>query len=133
VVDDVDDEWAVMMRSCPAQAGELRFEQSPDLFVAEIARAQTFDRRGDDRLTGAERVRGVLRASRARHERACAVPQLDHAFVFELAIRFRNGVRVDDELLRERADARQLLTLAERAGLDGVLDLLHQLKVNGRA
>jgi hypothetical protein len=54
---------SVMMRSCPAQAGELRFEQSPDLLVAEIARAQTFDRRGEDRLSGAERVRGRMPGS----------------------------------------------------------------------
>ena len=65
-----------------------------------------------------------------RHERAGAVPQLDDAFVLELSIRFRDGIGVDHELLRQRPDSRQLIARPQRAGFDGVLHLLHQLEVN---
>ena len=66
-------------------------------------------------------------------ERAGAVAQLDDALVLELAVGLGDGVRVDHELLRERADARQLLARAQRAGFDAVLHLLHQLEVDGHA
>ena len=58
----------------------------------------------------APRVRG--------DERAGAVPQLDDAFVLELAVGLGDGVRVDHELLRQRPDAGQLLARPQRAGFD---------------
>ena len=61
------------------------------------------------------------------------MPQLDDTFVFELAIDLGDGVRIDHELLRERSDAGQLFTRAQGAGFDGVLDLLHELQVDGYA
>ena len=69
----------------------------------------------------------------AGDERAGAVAQLDDAFVLELAVGLGDGVRVDHELLRQRPDAGQLLARPQRAGLDGVLHLLHQLEVDGHA
>jgi len=86
-----------------------------------------------DRLAGTERVGQLLRAPVVRHERAGAVAQLDHAFVLQLAVRLGHGVRVDHQLLGQRADPRQLLARAQRAGFDAVLHLLHDLEVDGHA
>src|SRR5262245_29843429 len=115
------------------QPGELRLEQPADLVLGHAAVAQPFDGGGDDRLRGAKLVGGFLRARVRRHEGAGAVPQLDHALVLELAVCLGDRVGVDDELFRQRPDARQLLAGPERAGLDGVLHLLHQLEVDGNA
>src|SRR5689334_9692358 len=102
---------SVTVRSCSVQSRELRFEQPPNFFVAELARAQPFDRRGDDRLTGAQRFRELPRSRRARDEGSRTVAQLDDSLVLELSIRFRHGVGVDDQPLGERPDSGQLLTL----------------------
>src|SRR2546428_6309078 len=115
------------------QAGELRLEQPADLVLGDAALAQPLDGGGDDGLRGAQLVGGFLRARARGDERAGAVAQLDYALVLELAVRLRDRVRVDDELFRQRPDARQLLARAQRAGLDGVLHLLHQLEVDGDA
>ena len=85
------------------------------------------------RLPGAKLVGQLLRPRVAGDERAGAVAQLDDAFVLELAVGLGHGVRVDHELLRQRADAGQLLARPQRAGFDGVLHLLHQLEVDGNA
>jgi hypothetical protein len=61
------------------------------------------------------------------------VPQVDHACVVKLAIGLGDGVGVDDQLLRERADTGQLLARAHGAGFDAVLHLLHQLQVDRHA
>src|SRR5215475_8346054 len=90
-------------------AGELGLEQSPDLVVAQAARAQPLDGRRDQRLAGAQVVGRLLGARAGGDERAGAVTQLDHALVLELAIGLGHGVGIDHELLRQWADARQLL------------------------
>src|SRR5262245_16206800 len=115
------------------ESRELRLEQPPDLVLGDAALAQPHDRGGDDRLRGAELVGGFPRTRVRRDERAGAVAQLDHALVLELAVCLRDRVRIDDELFRQRPDARQLLARAQRAGFDGVLHLLHQLEVDGDA
>ena len=70
---------------------------------------------------------------RSGDEGAGAVAQLDHAFVFELAVGLGDGVGIDHELLRQRPDARQLFARPQRAGFDAVLHLLHQLEVDRHA
>ena len=59
------------------------------------------------------------------------MPQLDDAFVLQLAVGLGHRVRVDHELLGQRADAGQLLAGTEGARFDAVLHLLHQLEVDG--
>src|SRR2546425_9380113 len=121
------------MPASPGQPCQLRFEQPPNLLVGEAARTEPLYRGRDDRLAGAKRVGRLLRPRIPRDERAGAMTQLDDAFVLELAIGLRHRVRIDHELLRQRPDPGQLLARAERAGLDAMLHLLHQLQVDGNA
>src|SRR6266542_4875088 len=118
------------VRSCSAQSRKLRLEQSSDLLVAHTPRAQPLDRRRDDGLPRTKLLGQLFSAGVRRHERAGAVPELDEAFVLQLAVGLGDGVRVDDEVLGKRTYPRQLFARSQRAGLDGVLHLLHQLEVN---
>src|SRR6185503_6272091 len=114
-----------------AESRELRLEQAADLVFAQTTRAQLADGFRDERLRAAKFLgTALLRARRVGHECAGTLPELDHAFALELAIRLRHRVGVDHELLGERPNARQLLAGAQRSGLDGVLHLLHELEIN---
>jgi hypothetical protein len=84
-------------------------------------------------LAGPQAIGELLLARRAGDERRRARAQLDHAVVLELAVCLGDRVGIDHELLRERPDAGQLIAHPQRAGLDGVLHLLHQLQVDGHA
>src|SRR6188472_4495690 len=104
-----------------AESCELRLEQAADLVVAQAALAQLADGFRDERLRAAKFLgAALLRARCVSHECAGALPQLHHAFALELAIGLRDRVGVDHELLGERPDARQLVSGAQRSGLDGV-------------
>jgi hypothetical protein len=59
--------------------------------------------------------------------------QLQYALVFQLAIRADHSVGVHHEVLGYLADRRQLVALPQRAHLNGVLHLLHQLEIKGHA
>src|SRR5687767_3862785 len=98
------------MTSCPAQPRQRRFEHPPDLLVGHPARAQAIHGSGDDGLARADSFCRLLLARIGRDECAGAVPQLDDAFVLQLAISLRDRVGVNHELLRERPDTGQLLT-----------------------
>src|SRR5262245_17460177 len=117
-----------------AESRELRLEQAADLVVAQTALPQLADGFRDERLRAAKSLGpALLRAGRIGHERAGALLELHDAFALELAIRFRDRVGVDHELLGERPDARQLVAGAQRPRLDGVLHLLHELEVDRHA
>src|ERR1700752_3266094 len=117
-----------------AESRELRLEQAADLVVAQASCPQLFDGLGDERLRTAKFVGiAVPRACLRSHECAGALAQLADAFALELAIRFRDRVRVDHELLGQRPNARQLIPGPQRSDLDGVLHLLHELEVDRHA
>ena len=59
--------------------------------------------------------------------------QLDDAFMLKFPVRLRDRVRVDDETLGERSDARQLLAGSQGTCFDRVLHLLDQLHINRHA
>src|SRR3954469_6395346 len=90
------------------QARHYCLEQSPDLLVGEPARVQPVHRRRDDRLAGAKVLGELLRRCMPGDKSPRAMPQLDYAFVFKLAIDLGDRVGVDDELFGQRPDARQL-------------------------
>src|SRR5881394_3273557 len=105
-----------------AESSELCLEQAADLVVAQATRAQPLDGLGDDRLRATKLVGiAMTRACSRGHERADALPELDDAFALELAVRLRDRVRVDHELLGQRPNARQLVPGPQRSDLDGVL------------
>ena len=54
----------------------------------------------------------------------------EDALVLEFAISLDHGVRIDDEVFRQHANARQLVASSERAGFDGVQNLLFELDVD---
>src|SRR6516164_6242482 len=124
---------SLTMASRAVQSRESRLEQPPDFLVGDAPCAKALDGRRDERLSGAKLIGGLLGAAVRGHKRSRAVPKLDDAFVLELAVGLGHSVRVDHELLRERADARQLLARTQRAGFDAVLHLLHQLEIEGHA
>src|SRR5207247_3711917 len=70
--------------------------------------------RGHDGLSGANLVGQFFRPRIPRHEGAGALSQFDDPLVLELAVRLGHGVRVDHKLLRQRANAWQLLSSEER-------------------
>src|SRR5262245_24292072 len=109
------------MTSRAAAPGQLRLEQAPDLLAGDATPAQALDGRGDERLPGAQPVGGPPGGGAGRDEGPGAVAQLEHALVLELPVDLRHRVRVDHQLLRERADAGELLAGTQRPGLDGVL------------
>src|SRR5689334_3544499 len=121
---------SVMLRSCCREPGKLGFEQPPDFLVAQPLGAQLLDRAAHDRLREPYGIRAFLAFRCGGDERARTVPKLDDALVLELAIGFRDRVRVDHELLGQRPDAGQLLARPHCSSLDGVLHLLHQLEVD---
>src|SRR5687768_13185686 len=124
---------SLTVSSCLAQAGQLRFEHPPNLLVRHAAPSQALDRGSDLGLSGAQPAGRLPRARARRDERAGTLPQLDDAFVLELAICLGHRVRIDHELLREGTNAGQLLARTQRTRLDAVLHLLHQLEVDGNA
>ena len=50
--------------------------------------------------------------------------------VFEFGVGSSDGVRVDDELLGQHADRRQLFTRRQPTGADQILHLVHDLPIN---
>ena len=64
-------------------------------------------------LRRAQLVGVLLRRRLVRDECAGALPQLDDALVLQLAIRLRDRVGIDDQLLGQGPDARQLLARAQ--------------------
>ena len=94
---------------------------------------QSLDALRDQRLRGFQPL-GVLQGwPFVRDEGAGALPEFDHAFMFELAIGLGHGVGIHDELFREGPDAGQLLAGLQRARFDGVFHLLDQLEINRHA
>src|SRR4051812_48369868 len=116
-----------------AQPGEMGFEQPTDLLVGHTSVTQFFDGGDDGRLRGPHLVGELPGRAVGGHERPGAMPQLDDALVFELAVSLGDGVRIDHQLLGDRPDAGQLIARVKRTGLDAVLHLLHQLQVDGNA
>jgi hypothetical protein len=53
--------------------------------------------------------------------------------VFEFGVGLDDGVGADDEVFGEGTDAGELVAAAKEAGFGGVLDLLHELEVEGLA
>jgi hypothetical protein len=53
--------------------------------------------------------------------------------VFEFGVGLDDGVGADDEVFGEGTDAGELVAVAKEAGFGGVLDLLHELEVEGLA
>src|SRR6266545_4079931 len=92
------------------RARQRCFEETPDLLVADAAIAKASDRAGDQRLRFAKCLAPFLCAWVLRYERARAVPQIDDAFTFQLAVCLRNGVGIHDQLLGEWPDSRQLIS-----------------------
>ena len=55
---------------------------------------------------------------------------VDQPFVFQRRVRLHDGVRADDELLREHAQTRQGVARLQHAGFDRVANLLDELQVD---
>ena len=110
-----------------AASRQLAFHQPPDVVLAEFQRLQPVDRRSHDR-------RGFLHdvgagRDRVADEHAGAMPQLDDALAFEVAIGPNYGVRVDQQVLGHLSHAGKLLAGLDRTSGNRVLQVLDELHV----
>lgn len=108
-----------------ADRRQLALEQPARFVFGQSERRDAFDRRPRNRLRFRECITRRLRAF--ANERARAVPHVDHACCFELAVGPRHRVRVDDELLGDGSNRRKLFSRPQRSCFDRVLNLLHEL------
>src|SRR5215467_1077754 len=53
--------------------------------------------------------------------------------MFELGIRFYDGVRAYDQFFGKGSNARQLVSISQGAGFNAMADLLRQLQIEGLA
>ena len=67
------------------------------------------------------------------HERAGRTPLFHQAIVFQFAISPCDGVRIDPKILCQTPNGRQLVTHAQLARHDPILDLIEDLLVNRSA
>ena len=72
-------------------------------------------------------------AAACLYECTRALTQFENAGVFEFGVCLDDSVWADDQFFGEGADAGELITVAQDAGFGGVLDLLHELEVEGVA
>src|SRR5947199_2381649 len=99
-----------MLCSCLCQPRELRLEEPPDFFIGEASGPKLVDGGSDNRLRESDLVSQLAAPRVCRYECAGAMAQLDDSFVLELAIRFGDGVWIDDQLFGQRTNAGQLFT-----------------------
>src|SRR5262245_31571345 len=100
-----------------------------NLFLGKAVTLQLFNEGSDALLRLAHAVRARLLSTPTGYIRARPMTEVQQALMLQLGIRFDHGVRADDQLLRQRANAGQTVAGLQNAGIDGVTDLLHQLQV----
>jgi hypothetical protein len=105
------------------------FEQPPDFVVKQSLIAQSLNQ-----IVHAlpRRLNTVAKPSSPpihANERTGSVVDCEDTFVLKLRICFRNGAGADHKLLGESPNAWKLIAIPQGPTLNGVADLLHQLKV----